>query len=916
MKMWYLHWDFSIDLSRGGVELSFRKPEEMAMLLVETEAVRGFSKIINNITASSISSRYHLVGARGLGKSTMLNFAAYTLLSKINEIRAAPIFVSLLGTANDERTLEFIFFRSCLEGIFDFADSLVKYGYKDNFNHVIRHLENANKEYKEQIKKFGQVSLEYIYTAFENQLRHLAEDFSRVVFLVDGLDKKDTEIVLKFFRNTQERFNSIINKFNCVFIYAAHPTWQQILETREFSGVRGVPFYLRRWIVNEVESLIRKRLETLGVFKIPFNREAIQVLVKDFQGNPREILQYATTLLHYAARHKISTIGPGLLREIIWNKENEQKLLEAITTNADLHLAYQKLRNIYQNRQLMNILIATYEQKGQRLSTTLNFEKRSALGITLDDATFIRYIKLLLNRGCLKRSKVANFVELDDDILKLFDFVVNLDQHIVTLPVILEELDARIVEIRPKPSEQISLKDEIKRVFETNPESWMSYKEVERVLFEDPRRIKRIQDNFGGDYAEKVRKSIPLIIGKLREQGELLFDRESKKFRWRPDLISVDMAAALPYAYVLDKLESIKGCLLEKNYSEFLHVSKELLNWGWDKLECLFTFPLKDASIKEKKQFLRMLKIQTDTPIPLELLNNSYRKIPSDEDEAQILLSSTIAYLKRIVNTYEIFQEYEKVANEKYSRIKECLIGLSKENERRLFKERLLSILLKNYGKLLKIMDTLKSTEGYCDQIPKELSSLLKANLILKSHLYKCPKCGAEQPITAKDVQEVKCPKDKKAMRYVKDVFICSDKLYEAWTAWLEEYSAYMVQRLPCKLIGSGLCLKPAEINRISRSYEIDGAIIFKDLAIAIECIEDVYCSNEKNDLKNIIAKLETLGLFDAVILIYRNVDQSHLFDAAIKEHEKIIYPVMAQSPKKFERDLFETLLKIDKNLH
>ena len=914
--MWYLHWDFSIDLSRGGVELSFRNPEEMAMLLVETEAVKRFSGIINNITASGISPRYHLVGARGLGKSTMLNFAAYTLLSKLADLRTAPIFVSLFGTAVDERDLEFIFFRSCLEGIFDFADSLVRYGYKDSFNLIISRLEDANKEYKEQMKKFAQVSIEYIYTAFENQLKHLAENFPRIVFLVDGLDKQNTEIVLKFFRNTQERFNSIISKFNCVFIYAAHPTWQQILETREFSGVRGTPFYLRGWTVSEVESLIRKRLETLGVFKIPFDREAIEVLVENFQGNPREILQYATTLLHYAARHKISTIGPGLLRKIIWNKENEQKLFEAITTNTDIRFAYEKLKAICQNRQIMNILIATYEQKGHRLSTILDFEKRSALGITLDDATFNRYIKLLLNRGCLRRSKVTNFVELDDDILKLFNFVVDLDQPLITLPVVLEELDTRILEIQPKEPERVSLRDEIKKVFEANPRFWMNYKEVEKILYENPRRMEKIQDSLGEDYAQKVKKSIPLVVGKLYEQGELMFDRESKKFRWRPKIIDVDTVDALPYAHVLDKLESIKEYLLEKNFSDFLQLCKGLLNWGWDKLGHIFTFDLKNASIKEKREFLQMLKIQTDKPIPLGLLCKLHQKTPSDEDEAQILLSSTLAYLKRIANVYEIFQKYEKIANLKHSKIIECLIGLSKENERRLFKKRLLPILLKNYGKLLEIMDTLKSIKGYCDHIPKELSSLLETNLILESRLYQCPKCGAEQPIAAKEVQEVKCPKDKTAMRYIKDVFTCSNNLYEAWTVWLEEYSTYMIQRLPCKLIGSGLCLKPVEMNRISRSYEIDGAFIFKDLAIAVECIENVYCSNEKNDVKNIVAKLETLDLFDAVMLIYRKVDQSNLFDATIREHEKIVYPVMVQSPKKFKKDLFETLLRMDKNLH
>jgi len=63
---WFIHWDPSFDLARGGVELSFRTTEDITYLLVETEAIRHVTNIIKNIRSRYISSRYHVIGARGL----------------------------------------------------------------------------------------------------------------------------------------------------------------------------------------------------------------------------------------------------------------------------------------------------------------------------------------------------------------------------------------------------------------------------------------------------------------------------------------------------------------------------------------------------------------------------------------------------------------------------------------------------------------------------------------------------------------------------------------------------------------------------------------------------------------------------------------------------------------------------------
>lgn len=90
----------------------------MSNLLVETEAIRLVGKIIDKIATPYISTRYHVIGARGFGKSTLLNYIAFRLLSDLYRQKVIPVYASLLGTAKDEKELEYVFFRSLLESLF------------------------------------------------------------------------------------------------------------------------------------------------------------------------------------------------------------------------------------------------------------------------------------------------------------------------------------------------------------------------------------------------------------------------------------------------------------------------------------------------------------------------------------------------------------------------------------------------------------------------------------------------------------------------------------------------------------------------------------------------------------------------------------------------------------------------------
>jgi len=909
---WFIHWDPSFDLAKGGVELSFRKSEDMAHLLVETEAVRSVMGIAKNIKTPNISSRYHIIGARGFGKSTLLNFVAFSLYSNIQSQRVIPVYASLLGTASQEKELEFVFFRSLLQSLFDIPTDMKRFYPKDVFAEPMARLASAEEEYKKKLKEFGAVTLEFVYEAFENQLKHLREHFDKIVFLIDGLDKQDTDVVLGFLRNTQERFNTIINKYDCVFIDAADPSWRATLDSKEYSGVRGITTNLRGWTADEVEALIRKRLERIGIFETPFDRRALDILVEDFQGNPREILQYATTLLHYAVKERHRTIGPGIARKIVWSDDSKDKFFNKLISDTNMRYAFEKLKDLYPQRQVMNILIGLYYQRNRILYTNLDYAARTSIGITLSDIDFKRNLENLIAKGCLRRSKASNFVELEDDLFELLDYAVQLGQSLVALPVILSELESKVRTAAPRLAEEVIIKDEVQRILEQHPTEWLDYKRIKELILENPRTAQKVKDYFKENHDKKITRTIPLIVHKLMENGQIMIDKTTSSYRWRPSWIDYETTELFGEREILDKIDLAERALSVGKSEDLVKYCGEIFWFSFLRLNNLFGGRIDISNVESVRNFLKSVKINVEKPVPFSLYVSSLKEAFSDMDEAKLRLQFSMLYAKRIYSKIHELSKYEARNQEIIDKLTKYSIGKTKECERRDFNMVFLPLLLKHYGKLVDLMTSLKVKEGLVENIPPELNFLLENKHVSKAKLCECPVCKTRTILCGETAM---CQQDKAPLKFVKEGFVLSNRAYQAWNVWMEEYTRYALQDLPCKKIESGLSIRPLESVGVVTPEEIDVVIVYNGICIAIECMENVSLSEERNDILDILHKTETLRLFDAIILVYRFVDNQHNFGAIVQKNRKFLNIVQVQSPTDFKAKLLETLSTAEQSL-
>jgi type II secretory pathway predicted ATPase ExeA len=913
---WFVHWDPSFDLARGGIELSFRIRDDMNQLLVRTEATMLADRIIDRVETLSLSPRYHIVGTRGFGKSTLLNYFAFRLFSELPSKGVLPVYSSLSGTAVDEKDLEFVFFKSLLEALFDVPSDLQRFQLEKEMLPASDQLVRAKLDYRKQLQDFRQVSLAYVSNALENQLDHLKKSFRKVAFLIDGLDKQKTDIVLKFLRNTQEHINNLVTKHNLMFIDSADPDWRETLGTKEFSGVRGVPINLRGWTPDEVQALVKNRLQGVGVFQMPFDRKALEVLVEDFQGNPREILQYCTTLLHFAATEHIGTIGSGLARKVIWKDTSKEKFCSFVISDPDAGYAFEKLQSIYSDRQMMNILLATYNQRAQRLSMNLDYEERSSVGITLADSDYRKFLDILLTRGCIRITKARNYVELDDDLRKLFAFVIDMNESLIALPVVLSTLEPKVENVVKIPKGEIAVKEEIQKIFEQHPNEWLSYKQCKEMLLDNPRTKDKLEEHFKDEYDKKITHTIPLIIHELLRNGKLMQDDESSSFRWKSHLIDSGTADFFKSKSILDLIESSKQAAVEGQMTKLSSMCEKLVQDSFARLNELLENRINTNNVVEASNFLQSMNVEVARPVSLNLFFQTLKEPICNIDEANVCLQTAILYARRIFTKINQLRRYEPMNQEIVDRLRKYRTGISKEREREYFRTSLLPILTENYGKLLDCMTAIKTGDGILERIPPELNDLLNKKQFLQAQVYRCPTCKKRTAVSATSKESIGmnyCVEDRVPYVDVGPAFILSEEAYRSWNVWMEEYAKSIFESLPCKHVETGIMVKPLGVEGIATSEEVDLVVVFNGRSIAVECMEYVSVNRERNDIADIIYKMQSVGLFHHIILLYKHAQDTHAFSAEIKKNERMITPVTVMNPKNLKSTFLQVLESIEK---
>lgn len=687
-KGWYANWDFSNDLSIGGKELSFRRPNDL-YVLVETQAVRDVTRLVERIDSPNISPRYYLVGHRGYGKSSLLNLMEYLLFQNIDVKRALPVRCPVVSRGNDEQRersernesnegMTMTIFQSLLEALLknvpsdirDYVSDNSQVQFTEQFKQQLKQLRDADREYLERLQNTGQVTPEYVRRAFERRLEHLSEVVQRVVFLIDGLDKQTPRDVLRFFRTNQETMNAFITQYKCVFVVSAETSWIATLETDEYSGVKGTAIALRSWSPQEAIDLVTKRINSLGVVS-PFTPEGLELLREQEKGNPRLILQYATQILHEAARQKMDSIGPGIVTKMVWPQQKKMELFAQITQSDDFRRGFERLRSHVSDRINRHILEMIYEK--QVLNRTLNYKDRADLGITLKDEDFESRLNLMVQGRCLQLGdsrRVGSrdgYVELDPEAKLVLNWVRREGLPFEPLATIFDEFHSEIKTPIPIDRKESLGFDEIRQVFKRTPRTWMDSKQVIEALLKPPGARLALEAKYGSE-VELALRITPAQVEKFYEQykaekRELVLDFDSGKMRWRGEKIDAQLAELIRHQDEIEGYEAARVAFDESDDDALREACHAVIKCALRRMFELVGKPFDQSKLVNVTEVLKQYHVDVRGLTPLRKILMTRKRARDFVNECggrKIVLDTTEEYLRRlhsVINDQEDMQK-------------------------------------------------------------------------------------------------------------------------------------------------------------------------------------------------------------------------------------------------------------------
>ena len=541
MSKWHVRYSFPVSFPTEPV---YSFDPAFDNLFIRIKVYDELDQYLNNIHAQHgkfwISSP-----SGGYGKSTMLHYVARKLYSKIHDLKALPLHIFVGDKA---QTVEHTFIKGFLNEFLKLSENLSKVDKTlkvvlsaDMKKYVLDEFDVYSKEIKKFRKELTSLSVGALENKFYDVLEKVLQPwtktgiFSKYVLLIDEMDKLDTADVLSFLSGNQHLFERLYQEYEFVAFLSGHKSWvERIRDGTEYSYYHGKIFRTPPFIdVSDIQKLVETRLVQY-LYMVPsdnpWTEDGYEKLRELTGGVPRIILQLAAEATNEAQSQNLTTIGPGIVEEVLVKEEFMHPIEEYLKNNYE---AYVKLKAALDKR-IASLLYIFYDMPGHQILKEYdkNLTNRTRyLGIESSDEKWIEQVKKLVHLECLSESEIAR--ELSKDLCDLFDIF---HEHPALIQKVVPTIVRKLGEIEPKrgkikPPDYQKI---IERCFVISPKKWVDKKTLfERFLdstsFQAYLKLKRSRDR------DKFSKEIFKTEFKRyrRTTPNLMIFKEGKKFYYR-----------------------------------------------------------------------------------------------------------------------------------------------------------------------------------------------------------------------------------------------------------------------------------------------------------------------------------------------------------------------------------------------
>ena len=591
-------------------------------LIVSNKAIKEAEKLVTGI--SDVEGRnYYIIGSRGIGKSTTLNYMIRRNLDRHREVEngfqnalflLCPIPRTVSPSSARELAENIMY--GILNGIVQtLQQEEVSIYLKARFPDIMKETSNVLRKDVKKLEKIDDDPTNIV----NRILSILSECYPHIFILIDDLDKtENVNLALKALWSYQATFNNWKRLFRVILVISGKEEWVYAFDDiAEYSGIKGSDIILNDWEAEEAKLLVQKRLSLLDIVPVPIIDEAFYELINLGVVTPRGILITSEKILDKAAKLKVLQIGPSLINETLyWNRKRIKELI-------DFNRSYQEVwpeirKTIYKNQDLedmgFGLLIEATSRKhmlpmekpsmGKKVIPRLKTLKKEKLDEeiffkNLNDLVNLRFLKYdKKKKAYLTSPKIRKYL---NNLVKMFDL-----EHISEISRIPEIFESKLIakpldtltldEIDAKPETSKMIDDVIieylSDIFKEDPLKSIKFKVLHKEILERKpglkdlpgdetelfaRRLKRLQNNLKivapqDGYWKKLHPKMVSLSERISRKAMIVRDKIWSLMEIHDEVLAV--------IYTKEELERLFRDVVAELGARFSHITeyKDFLN--------------------------------------------------------------------------------------------------------------------------------------------------------------------------------------------------------------------------------------------------------------------------------------------------------------------------------------------------
>lgn len=531
ISFWTSYWGLAMD--PFSEEPLYYNSVNFEKLLVRYTPVEEVDEILADLYREKgrlMRRRYYVIGLRGMGKTTILNYIVRKTLEKPSE-RILPIYVNNvhikdpgdpIDPAKDSEKLRLNFCLRTIEALFNTILHVLKEyasGYSD--------FEKIRAKYFELKGKtpIDQATAEALLKEYLNRLK---KDFDVFILLYDELDKiDDYNTVLRFLRSSQGLLETL-SEYGCVLFLCGVPDFSKMLRSSEYSGVGGHEVWIHTWSVQDAKALIKSRLDyALFTGSFPFGDKVIEAICSKAEGRPRLIQSQTRDSLIWGAYACLKVIDEKFLNSLMWEDKSVARFRDAAHSSKEMQQAINILRKVYDpdrdDPSVYFLLMKIFEV--ERIFSLPPTGLKEKYGIDMEINQFERIVHFLKDFDSIneRQSGGKKYYVLNPKIVSLFSYVRNiLKQSLEYLPRVIKIDLAEIKEAKL----EFNLRNEVTKILVMNPQHRYSRAELTKEIMNNPDAKTRALEYYkvasDKELKSKLMSALATVLHVLHKDGAVI----------------------------------------------------------------------------------------------------------------------------------------------------------------------------------------------------------------------------------------------------------------------------------------------------------------------------------------------------------------------------------------------------------